>query len=382
VLTRDFDYCLPPDLIAQVPCKQRDASRLLVLDRATSNRHHQGLTDLPNWIRPNDLLILNNSAVIPARLRAKSALNGSPAEIFLLEEVEPNTWWCLTKPGKKFRQTTRFEILRNESSIRTQIPVSAPIEPSSESQISKTGQNSEWTATVIDKNQEGHCLLRFDHIHNARLFNNLQDLGEVPLPPYIKRSQVQTEDLERYQTIFASLPGSVAAPTAGLHFTPALLESLQNRGANIAHITLHVGLGTFAPVKTEFLSEHPMHEERFSIPQSTANVISSTKARGGRVIAVGTTSLRALESAARQTPNFPCEFSGRTRLFISPPSPFHVVDALLTNFHLPKSTLLMLICAFAAPDQTSGREQILQVYSEAIQHRYRFFSYGDAMLIV
>ncbi len=354
----------------------------MVLDRPTSNHHHQTLGDLPNWIRPGDLLILNNSAVIPARLRAKSALNGSLAEIFLLEEVDPNTWWCLTKPGKKFRQTTRFEILRNEISNRTHPPFSNPIEHFNSPQISKTGQKSEWTATVIDKNQEGHCLLRFHHKYNARLFNDLQDLGEVPLPPYIKRSNIQTEDIDRYQTIFASHPGSVAAPTAGLHFTPSLLRLLQTQGASIAHITLHVGLGTFAPVKTEVLSEHPMHEERFSIPQTTADQIASTKAQGGRVIAVGTTSLRALESAARQSPQFPCEFSGRTRLFISPPSTFQVVDALLTNFHLPKSTLLILVCAFASPGQTSGRDQILNAYQEAIQNRYRFFSYGDAMLIV
>lgn len=354
----------------------------MVLDRPTSNHHHQTLGDLPNWIRPGDLLILNNSAVIPARLRAKSALNGSLAEIFLLEEVDSNTWWCLTKPGKKFRQTTRFEILRTEISNRIHPPFSNPIEHSNSPQISKTGQKSEWTATVIDKNQEGHCLLRFHHKYNTRLFNNLQDLGEVPLPPYIKRSNIQTEDIDRYQTIFASHPGSVAAPTAGLHFTPSLLQLLQTQGASIAHITLHVGLGTFAPVKTEVLSEHPMHEERFSIPQATADQIASTKAQGGRVIAVGTTSLRALESAARQSPLFPCEFSGRTRLFISPPSTFQVVDALLTNFHLPKSTLLMLVCAFASPGQTSGRDQILNAYQEAIQNRYRFFSYGDAMLIV
>jgi S-adenosylmethionine:tRNA ribosyltransferase-isomerase len=345
----DFDYELPPELIAQTPAASRDASRLLVLDRSRRTLVHRKFVDLPEYLRPGDLLVLNNSRVIPARLRATKLPTGSAVEVLLVEEIGTNDWWVMLRPGKRVRAGT---ILKFPESVE---------------------------ATVLEKNEEGHCRLRFTG--TPEILEAADRFGEVPLPPYIAREQAPGEqDRERYQTVYAGPKGSVAAPTAGLHFTPALLESLRARGIATAEVTLHVGLGTFAPVKAETIAEHRMHSERFELGESTARKIAETKAARGRVIAVGTTSLRVLESAAAlETPIKAAR--GRTRLFVYPPYRFKVVDALLTNFHLPQSTLLMLVSAFASPEKEDGRAWILQAYAEAVRERYRFFSYGDAMLI-
>lgn len=329
----DFDYELPEELIAQVPAERRDQSRLLVLDRASRQMQHRRFVDLPNHLRPGDLLVFNDSKVIPARLRGTNRETGGEFELLLLEEVGPNDWWVMLRPGKRARPQTQI-ILKNQI-----------------------------TATVLEKNAEGHGHVRFSGV--ANILDALPDIGETPLPPYIKRV-AGSSDAERYQTIFARHRGSVAAPTAGLHFTDAMLDSLRAGGIQVAFVTLHVGLGTFAPVKCENLSDHAMHEEHFTIPEETARLIQSAKAEGRRVVAIGTTTVRALES----------NHSARTNIFIYPPFQFKIVDALLTNFHLPRSTLLMLVSAFA------GRELVLSAYAEAVRERYRFFSYGDAMLIL
>ncbi len=344
--TSDFDYPLPANLIAQTPAPQRDGSRLLVLDRATRTISHRRFLDLPEFLRAGDLLVLNNSRVIPARFRAKKSPTGSSVEILLVEEVSANDWWVLLRPGKRVRAETALEL---PGGVR---------------------------AVVRDKNEEGHYRLIFtgtdDILQSAELF------GEVPLPPYIERTEAPgTLDRERYQTVFAGPKGSVAAPSAGLHFTEAMLEALHHSGVESTTVTLHVGLGTFAPVKAESLQEHKMHSERFNLGADAAAKIRQTKARGGRVVAVGTTSLRVVESVSILEPS-----SGRTQLFVFPPYQFRVVDCLLTNFHLPQSTLLMLVSAFASPGKTNGREWILEAYAEAIREGYRFFSYGDAMLIL
>src|SRR6185437_4625206 len=327
-----------------------------------------------------DVLVFNNSRVIRARLRGRNAESGGRFEMFLLEENETNDWWALVRPAKRARVGT--EII-----------------------LSEAGEPTGVRAAVLEKNEEGHRRLRFSGTKN--IFEALDRLGEVPLPPYIHRAAGAPDtssaraDSERYQTVFAQPPGSVAAPTAGLHFTESLLEEIRARGVRICFVTLHVGLGTFAGVKTETLSEHKMHEERYVLSEETARVINEAKREGRRVIAVGTTSMRVLESAAEfvvpplggrdgtHAPKPPKggttnvnAGSGRTRIFIYPPHEFKIVSALLTNFHLPCSTLLMLVSAFAAPGETRGREMVLSAYAEAIRERYRFFSYGDAMLLV
>ena len=278
-------------------------------------------------------------------------------ELLLVEESAPNEWWTLLRPGKRVRPGTEIHLTWN------------------------SGQASDVRAVVQEKNAEGHCLVRFTG--TANILGELDALGEIPLPPYIERA-VGAEDDARYQTVFAQPVGSVAAPTAGLHFTPQLLDELRTRGVQIHFVTLHVGLGTFAPVKAEKLADHVMHEERFELPATTAAAINAAKREGRRVIAVGTTTVRVLESAAQLSAfNFQLSASqGRTRIFIHPPYQFRIVDALLTNFHLPQSTLLMLVSAFAAPGELRGRELILSAYAEAVRERYRFFSYGDAMLIL
>lgn len=295
---------------------------------------------------------MNNSRVIPARLRATKIPTGSAVEVLLIEEVNLNDWWVMLRPGKRVRAGT---VLAFPHEIH---------------------------ANVLEKNEDGQYRLNFTGTEN--ILESAEQFGEVPLPPYISREAAPDErDRERYQTVFAGPKGSVAAPTAGLHFTPAMLERLRTDGIQTAWVTLHVGAGTFAPVKSELVAEHRMHYERFEITTETAARIAETKERGGRVIAVGTTSLRVLESAAllANTSTFGAR-SGRTNLFVYPPHSFRVVDALLTNFHLPESTLLMLVSAFVSPGRVDGREWMLQVYQEAIRERYRFFSYGDAMLIL
>ena len=359
--TADFDYELPSELIAQAPPPQRDQSRLLVLHRGSSQVQHRLFRDLPEYLRPGDLLVLNNSRVIPARLRGVNAHTGGQFEVLLLEENAINDWWVMLRPGKRARAGTQI-IVRDTR-----------------------GQPTEVRATVLDKNDEGHRRLRFAGTPN--IADLLEVLGEVPLPPYIVRADGSRmeQDHQRYQTVFARPPGSVAAPTAGLHFTESLLAEISARGVQVAFLTLHVGLGTFAPVKTETIAAHTMHEERYELSEETARAINAAKSLGRRVIAVGTTTLRVLETlasqAAHSSPATVAAGAGKTRIFIHPPYDFKIVDALLTNFHLPRSTLLMLVSAFAAPNDTRGRELILSAYATAIRERYRFFSYGDAMLI-
>jgi S-adenosylmethionine:tRNA ribosyltransferase-isomerase len=356
VRTADFDYHLPPELIAQQPAGRRDASRLLVLDRASGQVAHRRFTDLPDLLRPGDVLVFNDSRVIPARLRGHKADSGGEVELLLVEENGLNDWWTMLRPSKRVRPGTEIEL------------------------HDRSGQPTGLRATVTAKNNEGHCRLIFRGEEN--ILARLDDLGEVPLPPYIARPEHfdQAADRERYQTVYARAAGSVAAPTAGLHFTPEILETLRARGLATAFVTLHVGLGTFAPVKAGDLTRHVMHEERYLLPEDTVAAIAQARARGGRVVAVGTTTVRVLESSVdehgRLRPG-----AGRTRLFIHPPFTFRTVDALITNFHLPQSTLLMLVSAFAAPGQTRGRELVLAAYTEAVRERYRFFSYGDAMLM-
>jgi S-adenosylmethionine:tRNA ribosyltransferase-isomerase len=341
--TSDFDYELPEELIAQTPAPHRDQSRLLVLNRAADQIEHVQFSNFPTLLNPGDLLVLNNSKVIPARMRGTKPGTGGAIEFLLLEENSKNDWWVMLRPAKRLRPGDSFQV-----------------------------SNSNACATLLEKNEEGHCRLKFENVENILI--EARAHGEMPLPPYIHRAvgPTKVEDLERYQTIYAQHEGSVAAPTAGLHFTPKIFDDLKHRQIETAYVTLHVGAGTFAPVKSDLIEDHHMHEERYEIPEETFQKIEATKKRGGKIIAVGTTSLRVLESAVRDSW---CPGPGRTNIFIHPPYEFKIVNALLTNFHLPKSTLLMLVSAFAT------REKILHAYQEAIKARYRFFSYGDAMLI-
>jgi S-adenosylmethionine:tRNA ribosyltransferase-isomerase len=354
--TADFDFVLPPELIAQHPASKRDESRLLILHRNENRVEHRRFPNLLEFLRAGDVLVLNNSRVIPARLRGVNARTGGKFEVLLLEENAQNDWWAMMRPGKNAR-------------IGTQI-----ICPKA------GGQAGDIRATVIETNDEGHRRLHFSGTPD--ISRELDRLGEVPLPPYIERQIQQQEDRERYQTVYARTDGSVAAPTAGLHFTPELLEQIRARGVQICFITLHVGAGTFLPVKTESLAAHKMHEERFEVSEEAANAINAAKNSGRRVIATGTTTVRVLESVSAHNNGKMTKTIEKTGIFIHPPFSFQVVDALLTNFHLPRSTLLMLVSAFAAPGETRGREMILSAYAGAIRERYRFFSYGDAMLIL
>ena len=361
--TSEFDYQLPPELIAQQPAAERDQSRLLVLERESGRFAHRQFRDVLEYFHGGDVLVLNNSRVIRARLRGVNEKTGGAFEMLLLEENATNDWWALIKPGKRARAGTQIVLTHHASRSTTPI-----------------------TATVVATNDEGHRRLQFGG--TANILEALDELGEIPLPPYIRRPLGTPEDValnldqQRYQTVFAEPAGSVAAPTAGLHFTKTLLAEIRARGVELQFVTLHVGLGTFAPVKTETLADHIMHEERFEVNEATARTINAAKAAGRRIIAVGTTSVRVLESLAAQHNGKIVAGRGRTRIFVYPPREFKIVDALLTNFHLPCSTLLMLVSAFAAPGGTLGREMILAAYAEAICERYRFFSYGDAMLIV
>lgn len=391
--TSDFDYVLPPELIAQHPAPARDQARLLVLWRPTGRLEHRRVWDLPDYLRPGDVLVLNDSRVIPARLRARTATTGRPVELLLLWPQAPNQWWVMVKPGRAARPGARLRVWR------------------------RSGEPTSVEAHVLETNAEGHRRIQFHGVGD--LMKHLEELGEVPLPPYIQRGPGEdlSGDAERYQTVYARVPGSVAAPTAGLHFTPELLDRIRARGVEVCFVTLHVGLGTFAPVKMERLEAHVMHPEQFEVSPASAQTINAALRDGRRVVAVGTTTVRVLEtlaqaavaaaarSAVAATPGAPAAAqpapphaqalsptaaepaqiaagTGITRLFIYPPATFRVVGALLTNFHLPRSTLLMLVSAFAAPGQTSGRDLVLAAYAEAIRLRYRFYSYGDAMLIV
>jgi S-adenosylmethionine:tRNA ribosyltransferase-isomerase len=355
--TADFHFDLPPELIAQQPCSRRDGSRLLVLHRKPQKIAHHQFSDLLDFFQPGDVLVLNNSRVIPARLHGKNSETDGKFEILLLEEAGANDWWAMMRPGKRAKPGTK---------IRLQ---------------DKSGAPTNFFAEVTDFNAEGHRRLRFSGTPN--IFQELDALGELPLPPYIERHGEKPEDRERYQTVFAQADGSVAAPTAGLHFTPEILEKIRARGVKICFVTLHVGAGTFLPVKTENITDHKMHSERFEIGADTVSAVSEAKKSGRKVFAVGTTVTRTLESVARLNGGKLNVCNGKTDIFIFPPAEFQIVDALLTNFHLTESTLLMLVSAFAAPsEKLAGRELILSAYAEAIRERYRFFSYGDAMLIL
>jgi S-adenosylmethionine:tRNA ribosyltransferase-isomerase len=337
MLTTEFDFELPPERIAQRPAP-RGESRLLVLDREGPERHRQ-VSDLPELLRAGDLLVLNDTRVIPARLFGRRP-SGGQVEILLTSRVNDREWDALVKPGRRARPGT---VLTLDEGL---------------------------TAEVTEKEESGRHRLRF----SEPIEPHLDRLGHMPLPPYIQRAD-EAEDRERYQTVWARQPGAVAAPTAGLHFTREILDALPAAGIATAHVTLHVGLGTFKPVTAERIEDHQMESERWELSEETAEAIRQTRARGGRVVAVGTTVVRTLESAALAGNGEIRAGSGDTRLFITPGFRFQAVDVLLTNFHLPKSTLLMLVSAFA------GRERVLAAYEEAIREEYRFYSYGDAMLV-
>ena len=338
--TKDFDYYLPEELIAQTPLEKRDESRLMCLDKETGAISHQHFYELPEFLKPGDCLILNNSRVLPARLLGRRLPGGGACEVLLLIGRGDKTWECIVRPGKHLRKGARMEF-----------------------------GNGELTAEVVDVLPDGNRMVKFDF--EGIFLEVLERLGKMPLPPYIKE---ELEDGERYQTVYSKVNGSAAAPTAGLHFTRELLDKLAAKGVKEAYITLHVGLGTFRPVKAEEITEHHMHSEFCMISQETADMINETKCAGGRIVCVGTTSCRTLESLADEN-GFFHESSAWTDIFIYPGYRFKAMDALITNFHLPESTLVMLVSAFAS------REKILNAYNIAVQERYRFFSFGDAMYI-
>ena len=337
--THDFFYELPQELIAQTPLSERDSSRLLVMHRADGSLEHRLFHDLPDYLRPGDCLVLNNSRVLPARLLGKRS-SGGAVEVLLLKDTGSDIWECLTKPGRK-------------------TPVGAEL---------SFGEGL-LTATVVGAKDDGNKLVQF---HYTGIFLELlEQLGKMPLPPYIKE---ELQDQERYQTVYSKVNGSAAAPTAGLHFTTELLKAIEKKGVSLAWVTLHVGLGTFRPVKAEEITDHHMHSEFCMLSAETAALLNRTRAGGGRIICVGTTSCRTIESFADEDGRF-TERSGWTDIFIYPGYRFRAMDALITNFHLPESTLIMLVSAFA------GREHVLNAYKVAVQERYRFFSFGDAMFI-
>ncbi|MBW4686999.1 MAG: tRNA preQ1(34) S-adenosylmethionine ribosyltransferase-isomerase QueA [Komarekiella atlantica HA4396-MV6] len=364
-----YDYELPPELIAQNPVIPRDSSRLLVVDsRSTGEKTapiHHIFRDLPELLQAGDLLVMNNTRVIPARLYGRKS-TGAEIEVLLLEERQHNCWLALVKPGKRFKRGAKIIFEARELGIsdwEDSHPVPSPQSPVPSPQL---------TATVLETDTAtGGRLLQFDVPEGKSLVELLDVFGEVPLPPYITSSEA---DDEQYQTVYAKQPGAIAAPTAGLHFTPELLQKLRDRGINQAFVTLHVGVGTFRPVEVEDVTTHQMHEEWIEVPTATVEQIRATKAAGGRIIAVGTTAVRALEGAAKSGDLQP--FCGKTDLFIYPGYQWRVVDGLITNFHLPRSSLLMLVSALI------GRQRLLKIYNEAIASGYRFYSFGDAMLIL
>ena len=337
--TNDFWYDLPEELIAQTPLEQRDSSRLLTLDRQTGETAHRHFYDIIDYLNPGDCLVMNNSRVLPARLLGHRPTGGA-VEVLLLRDLGEKKWECLCKPGRKMQ-------VGNEVVFG----------------------NGELTAVVTEVKEDGNRVVEFRY--EGIFLEVLERLGKMPLPPYIK---AELADQERYQTVYSKEVGSAAAPTAGLHFTNELLEKLRAKGVKTAFVTLHVGLGTFRPVKAEEISEHHMHSELCMISQETADILNRTKAEGGRIVCVGTTSCRTLESLVNEDGSFAAK-SKWTEIFIFPGYRFKAMDALITNFHLPESTLVMLVSAFA------GRENVLNAYAEAVRERYRFFSFGDAMFI-
>ena len=337
--THDFFYDLPEELIAQTPLEKRDTSRLMLLDRATGQVRHKHFYDILDYLNPGDCLVMNDSRVLPARLLGHRPTGGA-VEVLLLRDLGNKCWECLCKPGRKMQ-------VGNEVIFG----------------------NGELTAVVKEVQETGNRVVEFRF--EGIFLEVLEQLGKMPLPPYIKE---ELQDQERYQTVYSKVLGSAAAPTAGLHFTPELLEKIAAKGVSIGYVTLHVGLGTFRPVKEEEITDHEMHSEYCVISQETADLINRTKANGGRCICVGTTSCRTLESWAAEDGHMEPK-AGWTNIYIYPGYKFKVMDGLVTNFHLPESTLIMLVSAFA------GREHVLAAYREAVEEKYRFFSFGDAMFI-
>lgn len=360
--TSDFDYCLPPELIAHAPAAERDKSRLMVLNKKTQTIKHKHFYDIVDYLNPGDLLVLNDTKVMPANLMGKKVEGGGKVEVLLVspmtQDSRPKTWKCLVRPGKRLKAGSKVSF--------------------GEGQL---------IGTVLEKLEGGEQIIRFECEGN--FWQVVHRLGEVPLPPYIKTKadsrKVEKQIAERYQTVYAEKEGAAAAPTAGLHFTPELLEKIKAKGVQIAYVTLHTGLGTFLPVRTEDIAEHQMHEEYFEVPEETVQAIAIAK----RVIAVGTTVVRSLETIFNSSPN-PLLLTprlrsgqeregggivGKSKLFIYPGYKFKVVDAMITNFHWPKSTLIMLVSAFA------GKDFVMKAYQEAIKEKYHFYSFGDAMFI-
>ena len=338
--THDFWYDLPEELIAQTPLQQRDASRLMVLNKQTGEIAHKHFFDIVNYLRPGDCLVMNDSRVLPARLLGHRPTGGA-VEVLLLRDLGDKCWECLCKPGRKMQPGSKVIF-----------------------------GDGELTATVREVREDGNRVVEF---HYEGIFLEvLERLGKMPLPPYIK---AELKDQERYQTVYSREVGSAAAPTAGLHFTKELLQKVRQQGVNTAFVTLHVGLGTFRPVKAEDILDHHMHAELCMLSQETADILNQTRKNGGRIICVGTTSCRTLESLVNADGSFEAK-SKWTEIFIYPGYTFKAMDGLITNFHLPESTLVMLVSAFA------GRDKVLNAYAEAVREKYRFFSFGDAMCIV
>ncbi len=338
--TSDFYYELPEELIAQTPVEPRNSSRLMVLPRNGGKIEHKHFYDLPEFLKPGDCLVLNNTRVLPARLYGTREDTGAVVEFVLLRQHGNKLWECLAGPGKKAKTGYKFRF------------------------------SDKLTATVTDVLEDGNRMIEF--ACEGDFFAVLDEVGQMPLPPYIKE---KLKDKERYQTVYSKDAGSAAAPTAGLHFTKEMLESIKAMGVNIAYVTLHVGLGTFRPVKVEDVTQHKMHTEHYYIPEEAAKTINETRKNGGRVICVGTTSCRTVESCAKKYGEIK-ECSGDTDIFIYPGFEFKCMDGLITNFHLPESTLIMLVSAFA------GYDNVMNAYNTAVKERYRFFSFGDAMLIL
>ena len=338
--TSDFDFYLPEELIAQHPLEKRDNSRLMVLDKATGEIEHKHFYDVLDYLNEGDTLVLNNTRVMPARLIGEKVESGGKIEFLLLKRIEGDKWECLAKPGKRAKIGTEF-----------------------------TFGSGKLKCKVVDIVEEGNRIIEFSY--DGIFEQVLDELGEMPLPPYITE---RLDDRERYQTVYSKEQGSAAAPTAGLHFTKELLEKVKEKGVNVAYVTLHVGLGTFRPVKVDDVNEHVMHSEFYQLDEENANIINETKKRGNKIISVGTTSTRTLETIGDEN-GFVKAQSGWTNIFIYPGYKFKVVDNLITNFHLPESTLIMLVSALA------GKEKVMNAYNEAVKERYRFFSFGDSMII-
>ena len=338
--TSDFDFYLPEELIAQHPLEKRDYSKLMVLDKETGKVEHKHFYNVIEYLNQGDTLVLNNTRVMPARLIGEKAESGGKIEFLLLKRIEGDKWECLAKPGKRAKIGTEFVFGKGKLKCK-----------------------------VVDIVEEGNRIIEFSY--DGIFEQVLDELGEMPLPPYITE---RLDDKERYQTVYSKEQGSAAAPTAGLHFTKELLEEVKKKGVNIAYVTLHVGLGTFRPVKVDDVNEHVMHSEFYNLEEEDAKIINDTKKRGNKIISVGTTSTRTLETIGDEN-GFVKAQSGWTNIFIYPGYEFKVVDKLITNFHLPESTLIMLVSAL------SGKEKVMNAYNEAVKERYRFFSFGDSMII-